>query len=124
MPAGFGDLLVHLEPDRSQRFLVVPVFVNSEVTLEMLINQLIGPSVISDSARIALMISGAIPFDFGARSYSLRELWVAQQAIPDIEVRVSARLRSPDGMLGFEFLRRYREVNYNFTTRQLTLIDP
>jgi len=90
----------------------------------MLINPLIGTSVITEMARLALMVSGAISFDFEARTYRLTGLRVADQPIPDIEVRTNTRLKSPDGMLGMSFLQHYREVQYSFTTHQLTLVDP
>jgi hypothetical protein len=97
---------------------------SAKVVLQFAVHPFIEHSLITESSRLALMVAGLIPFDFGTRTYELRDLTVNGQSIPNLEVRVYSRLTSPDGLLGNRFLRNYREVHYSPASQDLTLIDP
>jgi len=54
------------------------------------------------------------------RSCALRDLQIQGQAIPDLEVLVSSVVGSIDGILGLDFFRNYRTIE--FDTRVFRII--
>ena len=46
--------------------------------------------------------------------------------MPDIEVGASGQLRRAgvEGLLGLDFLQRFREISLNPSTLELTFVDP
>lgn len=59
----------------------------------------------------------------GARRYVLREPTIEGRVIPDLEVGLSRRVTQvgADGVLGLNFLGRYRDIHFNVPSLRLTL---
>ena len=58
------------------------------------------------------------------RTHTLRDLRIQGQVIADLRVRISRRVTNvgADGVLGLDFLARFKEIHFDVLTLRLTLI--
>lgn len=113
------ELVIQLEPGPRSRRYVAPLKVGDEATLEMVADPNTLRSVISERIWASLLMRG-LASTKQPRSASLRDLRIQGQAIPDLDVLVSSTLRRVDGVLGLDFFRNYRTVE--FDTRNFRIV--
>lgn len=58
--------------------------------------------------------------------YRVRDLKIARQSVPDMEVRVSRRVTvlGADGAIGLNYLAQFDEIRFSVPALRLTLVDP
>lgn len=115
---GFNDV-------RQERGLVVRLDVGDDIVWDMLPNPAARRSIISPRALEDLQTRG-LASSHDARRFLVRDLRIAGQPIPDLEVRVSAAMvrLGVDGILGLDFFEQFELVQWHPRTRRVILVDP
>ena len=110
---------------RGERGLVIRLSVGDDIAWDMLPNPLSRRSIISPRAFEDLQKRG-LAASQNVQRFVVRDLRIAGQTVPDLDVRVSAatiRLRV-DGILGLEFFGQFELVQWYPHTRRVTLVAP
>ena len=112
-----------MDDAEGDRPYVVLLGVGQDFGLEMLPNPFTPRSSISRMALADLDHRGLLQADRGVR-FPLRELSIAGWSVPDIEVSVrpAATLLRVDGILGFDFFRKFTEIRFDTRTFVMTLV--
>lgn len=112
----------HIHP--SGRWITLAVLVRSTETLSMVLDTGSPVSALSLQARAALAARGFLTEGSQPRTWLLRDVSIEARPIPDLEVRVLARLDRLQivGLLGLDFLRMFEDVHFNVPTLRLRLI--
>lgn len=129
MPNGEHELTFSLRygfnDPRGERWRIIRLSVGQDMTWDMLPNPTVPRSTISRHAFADLALrEQAIAGN--ARRAVLRDLLIAGQPVPDLEVRISqvvARL-GVDGILGLDFFEQFASVLWLPRTGQMTLRLP
>ena len=108
-----------------ERGRIVRLDVGPDIVWDMLPNPLSRRSIISPEALDDLRVRGLVPERTGTW-VPLRDLRIADQPVPDLDVRVSAamtRLRV-DGILGLDSFEQFDLVRWHPRTHRVTLVLP
>jgi hypothetical protein len=102
---------------------IVLLAVGQDFALEMLPNPFTPRSTVSRRTLGDLVRHHVLPADHESR-FSLRDLLIAGQSVPDLDVQVgsAATLLHVDGILGFDFFERFAEIRLNTRTFVMTLV--
>ena len=91
MPGGAGSISARTEIHHHYGWILVPVEVYGDMVLEMVLDTWSPRSSISDGIRVRLARLGLLE-PVGPATYLLRDLRIAGQSVPDLEVYVSRRV--------------------------------
>lgn len=124
MAAGDGEISIRLVTDQTNRWRIVPLSVGQDLVLEMIPNPGFPHSVISRTARDALLKRGLVSAS-RTRLYLLKDLRIEGVPISELEVRVSLapQVLGLDGMLGMNFFEPYAEIRWDVRAHQLILVS-
>ena len=105
--------------------IVVPFRVGDFYTLDLILNTGFVISAVSQSTHDVLSALGYLHRS-GGRSFLLQDLRLSDQPVDALEVRVNAGLRILrfEGVVGLNFLNRFREIHFDVQSRRLTLTFP
>ena len=115
------ELVIQLVRGPRSRRYIIPLRVGREVTLEMLAEPNVLKSVLSERTRRSLIMAELVPPTDEPATCPLRDLRIQGQTIPDLDLPVSAVVERVDGVLGLDFFRNYRSVEFDPRTFRLTL---
>lgn len=103
-------------------WIVVPVVAGGMFTIRFVLNTGYLISAVNSRAQAVLAVMGLLD-PIGGRLHSLRNLTLAEQPLPDLEVRATPALGliGVEGILGLNFLRQFDDVHFNLPSRRLTL---
>ena len=103
-------------------FIVVRFTVGALYPLPLVLNTGFVMTCLTPGARDGLAAFGHLR-DTGERFPVLHDLSLSGRPLPPLPVRVNAAVAriSPEGMLGLNFLGRFREIHFDTGTRRLTL---
>lgn len=103
-------------------FIVVPFRIGTLYTLHLVLNTGFVMTCLSPGVRDSLAALGHLR-DTGGRFAELHDMSVEERLVAPLPVRVNALVARMDaeGMLGLNFLNRFREVCFDAETRRLTL---
>jgi hypothetical protein len=124
MQGGDGDLLIQATLHATNRWVIIPVDIAANYALDMVLDTGSPLSAISRQSHQELTSAGRLtPVDEPRRRYVLQGLSIQGQLIADLVVRVSLRVSQvgADGVLGLDFLQRFREVCFDVPSLRLTL---
>jgi len=114
---GFEDV-------RRERGRIVRLAVGNDIVWDMLPYPAARRSIISPRAFDDLRAHGLAPTPGLARAV-VRGLPIADQPVPDLEVRVSAAVTrlKVDGFLGLDFFEQFELVQWNPRSHRVTLVS-
>ena len=78
-------------------------------------------SVLGVRARRELIMNELVPPTDEPATCTLRNLEIQGQAIPDLDLAVRAIVQRVDGVLGLDFFRNYRIIEFDPRTLRLIL---
>jgi hypothetical protein len=122
VPGESGELVVQTILHATKWWLIVPITIGGQITIEMVLDTGSPLSAISERLRNTLLSAGLLE-SITPRTYLLRSLTIQGQVIPDLRVRLSRRVTSvgADGILGLDFLAQFSTVHFDVATLRLTL---
>jgi hypothetical protein len=103
-------------------FVVVPFRIGTLYTLHLVLNTGFVMTCLSPGVRDSLAALGHLR-DTGGRFHELHDMSIEVGPVPPLPVRVNSLVARMDaeGMLGLNFLNRFRQVCFDVGTRRLTL---
>jgi hypothetical protein len=120
-----GEIAIGASLHLSLRWITIPITVAGGETLSMVLDtgspvSAISPEAVTRLLELRLTREGSQP-----RSYILEQITSGGQPLPDLEVRVLARLDRLGivGLVGLDFLMRFRRIHFDVDTFQLVLED-
>lgn len=107
------------------QWMMVPVAIDEQVTIDMVVNPGVPRSSISTGTRDRLIMTELVP-PRNERVYTLTTVSVQGQALPPLRVRVSGMLHmtGAGGILGLDFFGQYEDIHFHVPTLRLTLSGP
>ena len=129
MPGG-SELRIQARIDPRYGWLLVSLRVGQAAggyPLNMAISTLTPVTAISVATRNLLLPTGRITtVPDKADRYLLRDLWIQDQQLPDLEVGISALAGRAEvsGLLGLDFFARFAQVCVQTPTLEISLLDP
>jgi hypothetical protein len=129
MSTDSGRLSLQVEFHRRFWWPQVPLEINGVVTYNMVIDSGTGFSCIGESMRDLLLKKGLTKLEGQDKSgndiYLLTNLKIQGQSIPDLRMRFSSRVTEVGayGLLGIDFLYKFKEIHFYRQSRQLILIS-
>ena len=121
-----GDISIQTRLHPQGYGVIFPILVQHLQRLTMILDTGIPVSIISPQARDDLRSSGLWPDPAGRQAGRLTGVQAQGQPLPDLDVRVSARLArlGVDGMLGLDFLLHFEHIHFHVPTLHLILQNP
>ena len=122
MRGGEISTIAKLHP--SGRWITVNVVVAGTRTLSMVLDTGAPVSALSPHTGTILEARGLASPSSDPRVRVLRNLTIAGHSVPDLEVRLLARLDRIQvvGLLGLDFLRLFEDVHFNVPSLRLRLV--
>jgi hypothetical protein len=117
-----GRLIVQTILHTTNSWILVPVHVSDYGAIDLVLDTGSPLSAISAQFFARLTRSGSLD-QIAPNRFRLKALSIQGQRIADLTVRVSPRVTAvgADGVLGLDFLTRFREIRFDVPSLVLTL---
>jgi hypothetical protein len=121
-----GEVTVQAELHASGLWITLPVTIARDLTLSMVFDTGSPVSAISPETKVDLEGRGLLRGADRPGTYRLSDLTADGQLLPDLEVRVMARLTrlQIDGLMGLDYLGNFEWAHFHIPTLLLTLQYP
>lgn len=120
-----GDITIQAATHPSGNWITIPIMLGGSEVLRMVLDTGSPVSALSPSTAERLLHLRLIR-DGERGRYGLTPLTSDGQPLPDLEVRVLPRLDRLGivGLVGLDFLMRFRRIDFDVEAFRLTLADP